>query len=140
MRSTISSKSLRTLPTLNSKRARSPGPFKHAAKPDIARLRIPRPCRAARRHFRLRQRKALQAQEIVHANGESQWTLAAGWHMIPAPRINADGAAISQAAFNDRDWMSATVPGTVLTTMIDRGIYPDPDYGLNNLAIPESSQ
>ena len=22
--------------------------------------------------------------------------------------------------------------------MIDRGIYPDPDYGLNNLAIPES--
>ncbi len=30
------------------------------------------------------------------------------------------------------------MPGTVLTTMIDRGIYPDPDYGLNNLAIPES--
>ena len=22
--------------------------------------------------------------------------------------------------------------------MIDRGIYPDPDYGLNNLAIPET--
>ena len=32
----------------------------------------------------------------------------------------------------------ATVPGTVLTTMIARGIYPDPDYGLNNLDIPES--
>ena len=30
------------------------------------------------------------------------------------------------------------MPGTVLTTMIDRGVYPDPDYGLNNLAIPES--
>ena len=28
--------------------------------------------------------------------------------------------------------------GTVLTTLIDRGVYPDPDYGLNNLAIPES--
>jgi hypothetical protein len=34
--------------------------------------------------------------------------------------------------------MPATVPGTALTTMIDRGMYPDPDYGLNNLAIPES--
>ena len=34
--------------------------------------------------------------------------------------------------------MRATVPGTVLTTMIDDGIYPDPDYGLNNMAIPES--
>ena len=32
----------------------------------------------------------------------------------------------------------ATVPGTVLTTLIDRGVYPDPDFGLNNLAIPES--
>ena len=34
--------------------------------------------------------------------------------------------------------MPATVPGTVLTTMIDRGIYTDPDCGLNNLAVPES--
>ncbi len=61
-----------------------------------------------------------------------------GWTMIPAPKVNADGPAISQPGFKSRDWMSATVPGTVLTTMIDRGIYPDPDYGLNNLAIPES--
>jgi hypothetical protein len=30
------------------------------------------------------------------------------------------------------------VPGTALTTLIANGIYPDPDYGLNNLAIPES--
>jgi hypothetical protein len=30
------------------------------------------------------------------------------------------------------------VPGTVLTTLIDRGVYPDYDYGLNNMAIPES--
>jgi beta-galactosidase/beta-glucuronidase len=30
------------------------------------------------------------------------------------------------------------VPGTVLTTLIANGIYPDPDYGLNNLSIPES--
>jgi hypothetical protein len=30
------------------------------------------------------------------------------------------------------------VPGTVLTTLVDRGVYPDPDYALNNTAIPES--
>ena len=52
--------------------------------------------------------------------------------------MKADGATISQPGYNAREWMAATVPGTVLTTMIDRGIYPDPDYGLNNLAIPES--
>jgi hypothetical protein len=78
------------------------------------------------------------AQEVLQPNGDAQWTLAAGWRMIPAPKITADGPAISQPNFNAKDWMPATVPGTALTTMIDRGIYPDPDYGLNNLAIPES--
>ena len=82
--------------------------------------------------------KPLHAQEILQANGEGQWTLAAGWTMIPAPKVNADGHTLSQTGFNARDWMSATVPGTVLTTMVDRGVYPDADYGLNNLAIPES--
>jgi hypothetical protein len=82
--------------------------------------------------------KTPQTQEILQANGPSRWTLAAGWHMIPAPKITADSAAISQTGFNAKDWMYATVPGTVLTTMVDRGVYPDPDYGLNNLAIPES--
>jgi hypothetical protein len=82
--------------------------------------------------------KAPPREEILHPQGGSQWTLAAGWHMIPAPKTNADGATISQPSFNAKDWMYATVPGTVLTTMVDRGVYPDPDYGLNNLAIPES--
>ena len=104
---------------------------------------IPRSARslhhAAQQGFVLATRtKPLHAQEIVQANGDSQWTLAAGWTMIPAPKISADGAAISQPNFKASDWMSATVPGTALTTMIDRGIYPDPDYGLNNLSIPES--
>jgi hypothetical protein len=82
--------------------------------------------------------KPQQAQEVLQPIGDAQWILAAGWRMIPAPKITADGPAISQSNFDTKAWMSATVPGTVLTTMVDRGIYPDPDYGLNNLAIPES--
>src|SRR3984885_5443379 len=76
--------------------------------------------------------------EVLEANGEGEWTLAGGWRMTPAPKVNADGAAISVPAYSARDWWPATVPGTVLTTMIDRGVYADPDYGLNNLAIPET--
>ncbi len=79
-----------------------------------------------------------KAQAPLQPNGEEQWVLANGWKMTPAPKVNAEGTAISQSDFNDRDWWPATVPGTVLTTMIDRGVYPDPDYGMNNLAIPES--
>ena len=72
------------------------------------------------------------------AEGDSQWTIAGGWKLIAAPEINADAETMSHSGFSTATWMAATVPGTVLTTMIDRGVYADPDYGLNNLTIPES--
>jgi len=70
--------------------------------------------------------------------GENQWTISGGWKLSAAPDIKTDADTISKPSFSTSAWLAATVPGTVLTTMIDRGIYPDPDYGLNNLAIPES--
>ncbi|HUJ32142.1 MAG TPA: LamG-like jellyroll fold domain-containing protein [Candidatus Acidoferrum sp.] len=78
------------------------------------------------------------SREALQPDGESRWTLANNWTLTPAPEITADGAQISQPGFNARSWYPATVPGTVLTTLVDRGVYPDPDYGLNNLAIPET--
>jgi hypothetical protein len=62
----------------------------------------------------------------------------AGWEMIEAPKIQADGTILSQPGVDTHDWYDATVPGTVLTTLVDQGVYPDPYYGLNNLLIPES--
>lgn len=70
--------------------------------------------------------------------GENPWKISGGWKLAAAPDVKATGEELSTAGFASKDWLAATVPGTVLTTMIDRGIYPDPDYGLNNLAIPES--
>ncbi len=74
----------------------------------------------------------------MEAVGTSSWRIRGGWELATAPSVQAGGKEISQPSFAAKNWMAATVPGTVLTTMIDRGIYPDPDYGLNNLAIPES--
>ncbi len=64
--------------------------------------------------------------------------LNANWMMAAAPDVKETGQLISAAGFDSRRWLRATIPGTVLTTLVDRGVYPDPDYGLNNLAIPES--
>lgn len=67
-----------------------------------------------------------------------QWQVN-GWKLIPAPDLpRAGGAALSRPGVDTAKWLAARVPGTVLATMVDRGIYPDPYYGLNNLAIPES--
>jgi hypothetical protein len=61
-----------------------------------------------------------------------------GWRLAAAPEVHAGGAALSRAGFDASRWYAATVPGTVLQTLVDRGVYPDPYYGLDNLAIPES--
>ncbi|WP_443751404.1 glycosyl hydrolase 2 galactose-binding domain-containing protein [Asticcacaulis solisilvae] len=60
-----------------------------------------------------------------------------GWRLMPAPDVAQDGAALSMPGADDSKWYVATVPGTVLTTLVDRGVYPDPAIGLNNMAIPE---
>uniref|UniRef100_UPI0035CBE921 glycosyl hydrolase 2 galactose-binding domain-containing protein n=1 Tax=uncultured Sphingomonas sp. TaxID=158754 RepID=UPI0035CBE921 len=73
----------------------------------------------------------------IIAIGPGQWDIA-GWRLSAAPAVTAPGSALSRAGFDARSWYPATVPGTVLTTLVDRGVYPDPAYGLNNLAIPES--
>ncbi len=70
--------------------------------------------------------------------GSNPWTLEGGWRLAAAPKVTASGEEISKPGFPDKDWLVATVPGTVLTTMVDRDVYPDPYYGLDDLAIPES--
>jgi creatinine amidohydrolase/Fe(II)-dependent formamide hydrolase-like protein len=69
--------------------------------------------------------------------GDQAW-IVARWSLAEAPKVAADETALSKPGFDARTWYPATVPGTVLTTLVDRGVYPDPDYALNNTAIPES--
>ncbi|WP_263374852.1 glycosyl hydrolase 2 galactose-binding domain-containing protein [Granulicella aggregans] len=77
------------------------------------------------------------AETTLAEDSPGEWKLTGGWRLIEAPAVSASPEALSTPGFDATAWMPATVPGTVLTTMIDRGRYPDPDFGLNNLAIPE---
>ena len=78
------------------------------------------------------------APVLVPAGVAGSWMLRSRWMLAEGPKVSGDGRAFSTVGFEDKSWMRATVPGTVLTTMVDRGMYPDPDFGLNNMAIPES--
>jgi Exo-beta-D-glucosaminidase Ig-fold domain/Glycosyl hydrolases family 2/Glycosyl hydrolases family 2, sugar binding domain/Glycosyl hydrolases family 2, TIM barrel domain len=64
--------------------------------------------------------------------------LNSGWQLQDASLLTATGAAISTPAFQPRGWYEATVPGTVLTTLVDNNVYPEPLYGLNVTSIPNS--
>lgn len=68
---------------------------------------------------------------------DGRW-LVNGWQLAAAPEVREDATTLSRPGPATGTWRAATVPGTVLTTLVDRGVYPDPYYGLNNLKIPES--
>jgi mannosylglycoprotein endo-beta-mannosidase len=61
-----------------------------------------------------------------------------GWKMQDSAKVSAEAATISTAGFEPQGWYAATVPGTVLTTLVNNGVYPEPLYGENMRAIPES--
>ena len=66
--------------------------------------------------------------------------LAKSWQLQDASKAPQPGSEIASARFNSRSWLSATVPGTVLTTLVNNHLYPEPLYGENNRpeVIPES--
>ena len=67
-------------------------------------------------------------------------TLSSGWQLQDAAKVPQQGADLSQPGFQPGGWLAATVPGTVLTTLVDNKVYPEPLYGENNRPdkIPES--
>ncbi|WP_206170492.1 glycoside hydrolase family 2 protein [Flagellimonas maritima] len=54
------------------------------------------------------------------------------WQMAPDSLVSDNGELIAQSDYNSKDWLSAIVPGTVLTSLVANGSMPDPYYGLNN--------
>ena len=74
----------------------------------------------------------------VSLNAETGPSVISGWSVQDSAKVIADGAAISQVGFHAEGWYPATVPGTILTTLVDNKVYPEPLYGENMRAIPES--
>jgi len=73
------------------------------------------------------------------AGPDGRLLLAGGsWRLQRANFITVDGEALSKVGFQDADWLVATVPGTVLTSYLNVGAIPDPNYGQNQLHISDS--
>ncbi len=60
-----------------------------------------------------------------------------GWRMQDAKKVQVLGNIVSSLTFVDQEWYAATVPGTVLTTLVNNHVYPEPLYGENMRSIPE---
>ena len=62
-----------------------------------------------------------------------------GWQMKESSIIGMDGKKISSPGYKPENWYPATVPTTVLGTLVRNGVYPDPYIGMNNMKIPDAS-
>ena len=68
---------------------------------------------------------------------QDHYELNTDWKCAPLAKISDNGTAVSVLSYSLTGWEPATVPGTVLTTMLNNGKVPDPYYGMNNERIPD---
>lgn len=85
------------------------------------------------------ERKAYQAVPgRLELDEENNYRLSSGWEMIEGYKLAGKGMSLWDTRTSATEWYNAIVPGTVLTTLVDQQVYPDPYYGLNNLLIPDT--
>jgi Exo-beta-D-glucosaminidase Ig-fold domain/Glycosyl hydrolases family 2/Glycosyl hydrolases family 2, sugar binding domain/Glycosyl hydrolases family 2, TIM barrel domain len=67
-------------------------------------------------------------------------TISDGWQLQDAAKVPETGTVVASASYKPQSWYTATVPGTVLTSFVNNGVYPEPLYGENNRPdkIPDS--
>ncbi|MEE1944874.1 glycoside hydrolase family 2 TIM barrel-domain containing protein [Pedobacter sp. KR3-3] len=68
---------------------------------------------------------------------QQRYELNSDWYCANINDVKANGEQLSQAGFQVNTWMRATVPGTVLTTLLNNNKVPDPFYGMNNKLIKD---
>jgi len=83
---------------------------------------------------------AVLAPLPVSAAAPQPVTLTGGWMFQDMAKVPQAGASVSSSNFDTQGWYAATVPGTVLTSLVNDRVYPEPLYGENDRPeiVPES--
>lgn len=84
---------------------------------------------------------SLKAQSEILGDGAiGKYELNSGWVCKKASDLVKQGKKDTNWKKSDfplKGWMKATVPGTVLTTLLNNKLVPDPFYGMNNERIAD---
>ena len=92
----------------------------------VASMLVPAAILAAIDEIELKDWK-LQDATVIEAQAKKE-----GWYKQNSACQPTEGERLSLNGFDAKGWYKATVPGTVLTTLVDNGVYPEPTYGENN--------
>ena len=81
---------------------------------------------------------ALSEMEVLGSAAPRKVAGSSAWRLQRASAVSGCGEEISSNEYDDSQWMSAVVPGTVLYSYIASGAVPDPGIADNNMQISES--
>jgi exo-1,4-beta-D-glucosaminidase len=70
---------------------------------------------------------------------EARLPLAEGWTLQSSARVSDSGQMLSLPGHSTTGWYTTAVPATVLTTLVNHNVYPNPDFGMNLRQIPGTS-
>ena len=73
---------------------------------------------------------AISGNEMILSGGN--------WKLLRSNETDAQGEDISTPGFNTDKWITATVPGTVLTSYVNIGAVPEPNFADNIMHISDS--
>ncbi|MGW7418730.1 discoidin domain-containing protein [Streptomyces sp. NPDC054813] len=76
--------------------------------------------------------------EPLRVDADGTVALESGWDLTMDDRAGGDGASLSRPSVDTSRWLPATVPGTVLGSLVEQGRLPDPVAGFGNLHVPEA--
>ncbi|MCB9258289.1 MAG: glycosyl hydrolase [Ignavibacteriales bacterium] len=71
------------------------------------------------------------------SSSKIQYELNSGWVCKNIQEVKITGEELSKTSYQLKDWMQAKVPGTVLTSLLENKLIPDPFYGMNNKKIQD---
>jgi hypothetical protein len=74
---------------------------------------------------------------MIDLAGQDEYELKNDWICHPVSSIKLVGEELSNPLYKLSGWLPATVPGTVLTTLINNKLVPDPLWGMNNKKISD---
>jgi hypothetical protein len=79
------------------------------------------------------------AKPAAAPQADGTLNLAGGkWRLQRASLVEGGGEQISMAGFADKNWMVATVPGTILTSYLNDAAIANPDFGDNQYLVSDS--
>lgn len=80
-----------------------------------------------------------QALTMATDKNSNRILLSDGWYIKSSTQVKEPDQTVSTKGFKPDNWISTSVPSTVLNALIKKGIYPDTRINMNEFLIPDVS-